>query len=50
MCLSVPPDNAKRLMYRSAGLLSNELICKRLYKRGKEVILLSEHPRYPARH
>ena len=32
------------------ALLNNEPICKRLCKRGKEVILLSENPNYPARY
>ncbi|AMN76844.1 LexA family protein [Pseudomonas azotoformans] len=30
--------------------LNNEPICKRLCKRGNEVILLSENPKYPARY
>ncbi|WGT30141.1 LexA family protein [Pseudomonas marginalis] len=32
------------------ALLNNDPMCKRLYKRGKEVILLSENPKYPARY
>ena len=32
------------------ALLNNEPICKRLCKRGAEVILLSENPAYPARY
>lgn len=31
-------------------LLNNEPICKRLCRRGKEVMLLSENPKYPARY
>ena len=30
--------------------LNNEPICKRLCKRGNEVVLLSENPKYPARY
>lgn len=33
-----------------AALLNNEPICKRLCKRGKEVVLLSENPKYPPRY
>lgn len=29
------------------ALLNNEPLCKRLYVRGKDVILLSENPKYP---
>ncbi|WP_404487606.1 LexA family protein [Pseudomonas sp. HT11] len=32
------------------ALLNNDPMCKRLCKRGKEVILLSENPKYPARY
>ncbi|AUG07000.1 LexA family transcriptional regulator [Pseudomonas sp. S09G 359] len=32
------------------AVLNNEPICKRLCKRGKEIILLSENPKYPARY
>ncbi|MBI6565190.1 peptidase S24 [Pseudomonas synxantha] len=32
------------------ALLNNEPVCKRLCKRGREVILLSENPKYPARY
>ena len=32
------------------ALLNNEPICKRLCKRGNEVVLLSENPKYPARY
>lgn len=32
------------------ALLNNDPICKRLCKRGSEVILLSENPKYPARY
>ncbi|OPA89701.1 peptidase S24 [Pseudomonas fluorescens] len=32
------------------ALLNNAPMCKRLCKRGKEVILLSENPKYPARY
>lgn len=33
-----------------AALLNNEPVCKRLCIRGKEVILLSENPKYPPRY
>ena len=32
------------------ALLNNEPVCKRLCKRGREVILLSENPKSPARY
>ncbi|TLG89119.1 translesion error-prone DNA polymerase V autoproteolytic subunit [Pseudomonas edaphica] len=32
------------------AVLNNEPICKRLCKRGKEIILLSDNPKYPARY
>lgn len=32
------------------ALLNNDPVCKRLCIRGKEVILLSENPKYPARY
>ena len=32
------------------ALLNNDPICKRLCKRGREVILLSENPKYPPRY
>ena len=32
------------------ALLNNDPMCKRLCKRGAEVILLSENPKYPARY
>jgi DNA polymerase V len=32
------------------ALLNNEPVCKRLCKRGQEVILLSENPKFPARY
>ena len=32
------------------AVLNNEPICKRLCKRGKEVVLLSDNPKYPARY
>lgn len=32
------------------ALLNNDPMCKRLCKHGKEVILLSENPKYPARY
>lgn len=32
------------------AVLNNEPICKRLCKRGQEIILLSDNPKYPARY
>ncbi len=32
------------------AVLNNEPVCKRLCKRGKEVVLLSDNPKYPARY
>ena len=32
------------------ALLNNEPVCKRLCKRGREVVLLSENPKFPARY
>lgn len=32
------------------ALLNNETVCKRLCKRGREVVLLSENPKFPARY
>lgn len=32
------------------AVLNNEPICKRLCKRGKEIVLLSDNPKYPARY
>lgn len=32
------------------ALLNNDPICKRLCKRGRDVILLSENPKYPPRY
>ncbi|VVP53674.1 Protein UmuD [Pseudomonas fluorescens] len=32
------------------ALLNNEPVCKRLCKRGSQMILLSEHPKYPPRY
>lgn len=32
------------------ALLNNDPVCKRLYKRGNDVILLSENPKYSARY
>ena len=32
------------------ALLNNDPMCKRLCRRGKDVILLSENPKYPARY
>ncbi|MGE8352814.1 MAG: LexA family protein [Pseudomonas protegens] len=32
------------------ALLNNDPVCKRLCKRGKEVVLLSENPKYSARY
>ena len=32
------------------AVLNNEPICKRLCKHGKEVVLLSDNPKYPARY
>lgn len=32
------------------ALLNNEPICKRLCKRGNQVVLLSENPKYPQRY
>jgi len=32
------------------ALLNNEPLCKRLFIRGKDVILLSENPKYPPRY
>ncbi|BCT33544.1 LexA family protein [Pseudomonas protegens] len=32
------------------ALLNNEPICKRLCKRGNQMVLLSENPKYPARY
>lgn len=36
--------------YIVVALLNNEPVCKRLCIRGKEVILLSENPKYPPRY
>ncbi len=32
------------------AVLNNEPICKRLCKRGKDIVLVSDNPKYPARY
>jgi DNA polymerase V len=49
-CDARPLNKSPFFRHVVVALLNNEPVCKRLCKRGREVVLLSENPKFPARY